>query len=115
MALEIYRIVVHGQFADLGEDARELLGAEAAEHEPSSARFTRDGHLTYDPRLVGFSFRFEIREQSDDAAGVEGSAAARDVATDRALAMAASWMEQRGIGHSALRTRVSDMADVWKR
>jgi hypothetical protein len=30
MALQIYRIVVHGQFADLDEGARGVLGAEAA-------------------------------------------------------------------------------------
>jgi hypothetical protein len=114
VALHIYRIVVHGSFRNLDDDMRARLRADAAHHEPASTRFTRDGHLTYDANLRGFSFRYEVRERSDDRDGADGAAAARQAATERAVTAASDWLASRDLEHSELRTRVSDMADVWR-
>ncbi|HKY14370.1 MAG TPA: DUF6204 family protein [Microthrixaceae bacterium] len=108
MALHIFRVVVHGQFRDLDSATRERLRAAAADHEPASTRFTRDGHLTYDATLSTFAFRYELREHD------EGPAEAERSVTERAVAMTAERLADAGVTHGELRTRVTDMADVWR-
>ena len=108
MALHLFRVVVHGQFRDLDEAARDRLRAAAADHEPASTRFTADGHLTYDATLSTFAFRYELREHDDDAT------AARAAVTERAVTTTTERFAEAGVSHGELRTRVTEMTAIWR-
>ncbi len=105
MSLHIYRATVRGRFADLDDNTRATLLAEAAEHETLvAARFTPAGSFVYDERLQFFSFRFELRETGNDHA-------LEVIAHAEALAVAA--LDSQGIGFRDLKVTARDMADVW--
>jgi len=106
MELHIYRALVRGRFGTLDPDLRADLLARAGEHSVFDAAFTRAGTLTYDDRLVAFTFRYEIRESGDDP-----EAAAKS----QALAMATASLADGGITHGELDVTLTDMADVWER
>ena len=84
-----------------------MLLAEAGEHEIFRSAYTRDGTLTYQPDLVAFSFRYEVRDSGDDPAEAEHRVVA--IAMDRARAA----LDARGIGFKHLRATATDMASVW--
>lgn len=106
---KIQRVVVRGHFADLDDDTRARLLAEAADHDIFRSAFTADGTFTYDDRLVAFNVRYEIRvPDADDADDAE--AAAVDVAIERTT----RWLTSVGIGHKHLRATATDMTSVWR-
>lgn len=107
MSTHIYRVVVRGHFHGLTPETRARLLDEAAEHEIFKATYTPDGSFTYEPNLVAFSFRFELRERDDVAADAE----ARVV--EQALAKATASLEAMGVDHRHLRATATNMASVW--
>ncbi|HEX2575363.1 MAG TPA: DUF6204 family protein [Aquihabitans sp.] len=106
---KVYRVVVRGQFADLDDDVRTALLAEAAEHDLFRSAFTPDGTFTYDDRLISFNLRYEVR-LADDHEHADPAAAVATGCVERA----ASWLTAVGIGHKHLRATASDMADAWR-
>lgn len=123
---KIYRVVVRGQFADLSENARGRLLAEAAEHDIFRSSFTAEGCFTYDTRLVAFNLRYEIRLADagfdPDVAGADlgtgpdgggGRADPESQAVELALECSTDWLTAQGIGHKRLRATATDMATMW--
>jgi hypothetical protein len=106
MTLQIYRVIVRGKFDGIDDATRGELLAAAAEHDVTRAAFRADGTLTYDTRLVAFSFRYELRDDGDDpeAAVVE-----------RARFMAEASLVALKVGYRDLRIEAINMADVWRR
>lgn len=104
MGLHMYRVLVRGRFGDLDPATRDRLLADADSHSVFDAEFTPKGTLTYDRRLVGFTFRYEMRESGDDPLGA---------VTARAIEQASSDLDCAGIAHGELSVAASDMADVW--
>lgn len=111
----IFRVVVRGMFADLSDEARQRLSAEADQHDIFLSSYTADGTFTYEPRLDAFSFRYEVREVSESSAS-DGSAPvdveARVLA--RAEAAAVQYLASNGIGFKRLRSTATNMADMWR-
>ena len=117
MAVNVFRVVVRGEFADLTSDQREALLAEAEEHDIFRSAFTTDGTFTYDRRLVAFNLRYEIRLDVDlplPQAGLsfpesqETQAVA--VAMEHALTDLSGW----GLSHKRLRASAADMSEMWR-
>lgn len=110
MALQIYRVTVRGFFADLDDDARERLLAEADEHDALQAAFTESGTFTYGRALDAFSFRYQLRIDLDDG----DDRVVADVAAEQAgLARATATLAGAGLTAKRLRSTASNMADVW--
>ncbi|GAA0273837.1 DUF6204 family protein [Streptomyces polychromogenes] len=103
MSERTYRVIVRGVFAGLDDTQRTRLLATADEHDILRAAFTDDGTLVYDRELRAFSFRCVVRQAAD-----LGDEAAGDTACHRAAAALAA----RGIGHGALRTKVTSVDDM---
>lgn len=114
MALHIYRVTVRGFFTDLSRDTRARLLADVEDHDALHAAFTEAGTLTYDRTLAAFSFRIQLRVQTDDDGGDD-----RDLADARAeelgLERAAARLAELGAPAKRLRVTTSNMADVWRR
>lgn len=107
MAVSVHRVVVRGHFADLTPEQRTALLAEVADHEIFKAAYTEWGTFSYEPNLVAFQFRYEVRA---DLAGDDGPPTdAADVGMARATAQLAEW----GIGAKHLRVSATDMSQVW--
>jgi hypothetical protein len=106
MTLQIYRVIVRGTFDRLDDTTRSELLATAAEHDVTRAAFSADGTLTYDTRLVAFSFRYELRDDGDDP---------ERAVVDRARVLAESSLVAIGVGSRDLRVEAINMADVWRR
>ncbi len=104
---KIYRAVVRGQFQDLAEAERADLIANAAEHDYFHSAFTSAGTFTYDPQLVAFNLRYEIRFGSD--ADDDSEAAAER----QALAQATAFLDAAGYGSKRVTVTVTDMASMW--
>ena len=107
MAQHIFRVVVRGHFADLDEEQRADLLAHVDEHSPFKSAFTTDGTFTYEPNLVAFNFRYEIRQSDEDG---DPTAAAEELGMAKALAT----LQATGFGHKHLRVTAADMADIWQ-
>ncbi len=107
MAVRIFRVVVRGHFHDLDPRQRSILLAEAPNHEIFRSAYTADGTLTYEPNLVAFSFRYEIRDSDDPPAGAE------DRVIEVAMARTRASLEAMGVDHRHLRATATDMASVW--
>ena len=111
MSVTIFRVVVRGMFADLTPECRERLLAEAPQHDIFDSAYTAAGTFTYEPRLEAFSFRFEIRENSDESDSptqVEANAIARGESA------AVDYLASNGIGFKRIRTSATNMADMWR-
>jgi hypothetical protein len=108
VATKIFRVVVRGHFHGLTDDQRAALLATAEDHEIFKARYTRDGSLTYEPNLVAFSFRYEVRVGDDDSDDPE------HWATETAMEKATASLGAMGIGFRHLRATATDMASVWE-
>ena len=106
--MRIFRVVVRGHFHDLTVEQRDALLAAADDHEIFKARYTREGSLTYEPNLVAFSFRYELRVSDDDADQPE------HWATETAMEKATAALGAMGIGFRHLRATTTDMASVWE-
>lgn len=100
-------MVVRGHFDDLDAQQRAILGAEAENYEIFKAAYTADGTLTYEPNLVAFSFRYEMRETDDSVVDVE------ERLVEAALTKARASLEQMGVGYKHLRGTATNMARVW--
>ena len=107
MAVQIFRVVVRGHFHGLDEEQRANLRAAAPDHEIFKSAYTRDGTLTYEPNLVAFSFRYELRDDADSAA--ESEARVLELALEKTRASLAA-ME---VDYRHLRGTVTNMASVW--
>jgi hypothetical protein len=105
--VRIFRVVVRGHFHDLDAEQRANLVAQADNYEIFKSAYTADGTLTYEPNLVAFSFRYEIRDADDSPAGAE------DRVIDAALAKARASLAVMGVDYRHLRATATDMASVW--
>ncbi|MFF2191412.1 DUF6204 family protein [Streptomyces sp. NPDC058157] len=103
MSERTYRVIVRGVFAGLDDTRRSHLLATADEHDILTAAFTDDGTLVYDRELRAFSFRCVIRQAADLEDEAAGGAACD---------LAAAALAARGIGHGALRTKVTSVDDM---
>ncbi len=103
MSVRIFRVTVRGQFGELDEATRSRLIAEAPDHDfVTQAAFTRDGTFSYEPNLIAFSFRYEVRvDEGGDA--VEPS-----------IAAAAKYLHGHGIPSKHIRATATDMATMWR-
>ncbi|MFJ7995851.1 DUF6204 family protein [Streptomyces sp. NPDC096310] len=95
-----YRVIVRGTWEGLTEEKRALLLAELDLHGLAQMRFTPEGSLTYDAALKHFSYRYEV--VSDAADGEEMAGALAEERAEAAL-------RERGCGHGALRSTVTDL------
>ncbi len=103
MSVRIFRVTVRGQFDALDDATRAQLVAEAPDHDfVSQAAFTRDGTFSYEPNLVAFSFRYEVRVDEDGDA------------LEPAIAAAAKYLHDRGIPSKHIRATATDMATMWR-
>ncbi|MFJ1885215.1 DUF6204 family protein [Streptomyces sp. NPDC088137] len=93
-----YRVIVRGTWDGPTDEARARLLSE--DHGLSAMQFTEEGSLTYDRVLKHFSFRYVVVCDAED--GEEMAAA---IAEDRAE----TYLDERGYGHGALRSTVTDM------
>ncbi len=106
MAVTVHRVVVRGHFADLTPDQRAALLAEVADHEIFKAAYTEWGTFSYEPNLVAFQFRYEVRTDPEaDPADADPA----EVGLARATAQLAEW----GIGAKHLRVSATDMSQMW--
>ncbi|PYC78561.1 hypothetical protein C7C46_15760 [Streptomyces tateyamensis] len=97
-----FRIMVRGAFEGLTQEQRAELLAAAADHDMLFARFTPEGHLSYDLRArADFTFRYLATGAADE-----------DLlpATAQAEASAMEWLEQRGYGYRNLRSTAEDLS-----
>lgn len=105
MSVTVHRVVVRGHFADLTAEQRAALLAEADEHSFHRVAYTEWGTFIYEPNLVAFNFRYEVRtdDRDDPPADPVGTA------TAKAIASLAEW----GLGHKHLSATATDMSQVW--
>lgn len=109
MATRIFRVVVRGHFYGLDARQQANLRAAAGDHEIFKSSYTREGTLTYEPNLVAFSFRFELRD-TDSETDAEAEQRVTEIALDRARASLATM----GVDHRHLRATATNMASVWE-
>jgi hypothetical protein len=107
MATRIFRVVVRGHFHGLDAEQRANLVAAAPNHDIFKSAYTAAGTLTYEPNLVAFSFRYEMRDSEDPPSG----AADRVIAL--AVAKAIASLDTMGVDHRHLRATATDMSTVW--
>ncbi|MFJ5234138.1 DUF6204 family protein [Kitasatospora sp. NPDC088391] len=102
MTKRTFRITVRGSFDALTDGQRAALQAEAAEHDLLQARFTEEGHLSYDlAARPFFTFRFlEHGEAEEDVVA----------ASVRAETAAELWLTDRGYGYKGLKSQAQDMS-----
>ena len=102
-----YRVTVRGQFDGPTDEQRRRLLADADAHDTvASGRFTEDGTVTYQPDLVGFTFRYIVQ-----AAGPAGEA---DAATEGEL-RAIEWLEEAGWPYKRLSTVAAPVPEPRRR
>jgi hypothetical protein len=101
----IFRVTVRGHFADLDAETKERLLADADAHAITKSAYTPEGFFTYEPSLVAFSFRYEIRSRDDDA---------QADAEAQGLSRAEAFLAEAGIGAKHVKVKSVDMADIWR-
>ncbi|HVW33698.1 MAG TPA: DUF6204 family protein [Acidimicrobiia bacterium] len=102
-----YRVTVRGQFDRPSDEQRAALRADAPAHDTVAAgRFTAEGTVTYQPDLVGFTFRYLIAAAGPDAAA--------DAATEGEL-RAIEWLERAGWPYRRLRTVAAPVPEPRRR
>ncbi len=107
MGVRVHRVVVRGQFADLSDEQRTDLLAEADEHTVFKSSFTEWGTFTYEPNLVAFNFRYEVRADDDAQPPIDPI----EIGLAKARASLAEW----GLGAKHLRATAADMSAMWPR
>jgi hypothetical protein len=107
MPTRIFRVVIRGHFHDLDPEQRAALVADADNHEIFKAAYTAEGTLTYEPNLVAFSFRYEMRETDDETADPAAGL------IEAGLAKARASLDAMGIDYRHLRGTATNMASVW--
>ena len=104
MSPRTIRVTVRGSFADLTDDQRARLVAEAAEHDFLQASYTPEGHLSYDiAARPFFTFRFVTSAETD---------ADIPAATARSEATALAWLDGRGLGYKGVTVRADDLSQA---
>ena len=109
---KIYRTVVRGHFDVLDDDVRAALVADADQHTYFDSAFTAEGTFTYDPQLVAFNLRYELRFVPDDPSDPDDVVTDPEVET-AAMQRAIAWLNSKGYGHKHLTVSVTDMASMW--
>jgi len=104
MSTRTVRVTVRGSFDQLSAGQRAELLAEAAEHDVMDARYTPEGHLSYDVAARPF-FTFRFRDEVPRAADIPA-------ATARAEAAAVAWLTGRGLGYKQLSSQTVDLSEV---
>lgn len=107
MSVRVHRVVVRGQFDALTAQQRSALLAEADQHSFHTVAYTEWGTFIYEPNLVAFNFRYEVR--ADDDADADPPVDPAAVGLAKAQASLAEW----GLGHKRLRATATDMSQVW--
>lgn len=99
-----FRITVRGVFSGLNDEQRAELLAEAAEHDILRARFTPEGHVSYDiAARPAFTFRFQDSgDQEDDIL----------LATERAEQAARAWLDAHRYGYKGLKSQAEDLSQA---
>lgn len=110
---KIYRTVVRGHFDEVDDATRAALLAVADQHTYFDSAFTAEGTFTYDPQLVSFNIRHEMRFVPDDPSDPDDTITDAEVET-AALERATKWLDSKGYGHKHLSATVTDMATMWK-
>lgn len=105
MSLRIHRVVVRGHFDQLTSEQRAALLAEADEHGVFTAAYTEHGTFTYEPNLVAYQFRFEVRLDDE----VEGASSPVEIGLAKAATQMAAW----GLATKHVRATATDMSTVW--
>lgn len=105
MAVSVHRVVVRGHFADLTPEQRSALLAEAEDHSFHSVAYTEWGTFIYEPNLVAFNFRYEVRIDSEDREPKDP--------VEVGLAKARASLEEWGLGSKRLTATATDMAQIW--
>ncbi len=105
MAVTVHRVVVRGHFADLTTEQRAALLAEADEHSFHAVAYTTWGTFIYEPNLVAFNFRYEVRIED----GLDPAPDPIETGLAKARASLAEW----GLGHKHLTATATDMSQVW--
>ncbi|TDV55431.1 DUF6204 family protein [Actinophytocola oryzae] len=95
-----YRVIVRGRFTDLDDAGRTRLLTAADEHDMLTTGFSPGGALTYDRTLDFFSYRVELRAEVE---------ATDRAVCDRALALAASSVDELGVDFRDMRASATDM------
>ena len=104
MNTRVFRIKVRGEFKELTADQRAELLGHASEHDALAASFTPAGHMSYDiAARPFFTFRFSDTGESDEDLVV---------ATARAEAAAAAWLDERGLTFRLLKTQAEDLSQA---
>ena len=105
MSVSVHRVVVRGQFADLTPEQRSALLAEADEHSFHKVAYREWGTFIYEPNLVAFNFRYEVRIDDDEDP--------RPDPIDLGLAKAQASLAEWGLGSKHLRATATDMSQMW--
>jgi hypothetical protein len=99
-----FRITVRGAFDGLSDAQRDELLAQAAEHDVLNAKFTAEGHLSYDlAARPFFTFRFLDSGQREEDL-VE--------AAQRAERCARVWLDARGYPYKNLKSQAEDLSQA---
>ena len=107
---------MRGHFSDLDDATRTALIADADQHTYFDSAFTADGTFTYDPQLVAFNIRYEMRFAPDDT--ITNNTITNDTITSADVTAAAvdratAWLTAQGYGHKRLSATITDMATMW--
>ncbi|MEU0940001.1 MULTISPECIES: DUF6204 family protein [unclassified Embleya] len=102
MGERVFRVTVRGAFDGLSDVQRAGLLAVAAEHDVLRAAFTAEGQVTYDVAARPF-FTFRFLDSGDAEEDIVA-------ATDRALAGAEAWLNERGYGYKNLKAQAEDLS-----
>jgi hypothetical protein len=98
-----YQVITHGKFADLTDEQRASLVAQAGEHDLFKARFTEEGTVTYEPALLTFTFRVLIPATEDDT---------EDLVLGRAEKLAAAAIHELRGEYRDLRSVSTDLSKI---
>jgi hypothetical protein len=111
---KIYRAVVRGHFSELDDTTRAALVAAADEHTYFDSAFTADGTFTYDPQLVAFNLRYEMRFVPDDPGDTVTDVITNSTVEAAAMERAVAWLDSKGYEHRDLIVSITDMASMWR-
>jgi hypothetical protein len=106
VAVSVHRVVVRGHFADLTSDQRAALLAEAGDHGFDSVTYTEWGTFIYEPNLVAFNFRYEVR--------IDDEASPRPDPVAIGIAKAEASMRDWGLATKHVTATSTDMSDMWR-
>ena len=107
----MYRVTVRGRFRDLDPAARQYLAKVQSDHDIFESAYTAEGTFTYDPRLMFFNLRYEVRIDPSRSVDVGDPSA---LAAVTAEVEAEAFLTTMGFGHDKLKTNVVDASAVWE-